>query len=468
MFKIVSNPWKSAKIRRSALFDGKWYKQTYQDVECSGMDPAHHYGRFGAAEGRDPGPEFSTTGYRNFYNIKTQNPLLHYEKTGRSLGYLPCPVFSGSLPPQPEKTPVVFVAHLAKSHVFGAERSLLTILDKAIEANILPTLIVPHIYPGPYLDDLLARCCTLHPLPYGWRRARQSPHEQTVTQFIKIFTKSKAVALYQNTLVLDAPIQAAQQINLPTIMHVHELPDSDPDLCALMDVTAQDLRKTLCQGTTDFVVASPAIADWLNVPPSRVTVAPNEIDPQLFDLPAFLRSPPRIAMVSSNIAKKGIKDFVKVARIFAAKGGVAKFLLIGPMSDDLAQLFPLPDNVRHTGYATSPVAAIRQADLVLSLSNLAESFGLTVYEAMAAGRPVICYNRGMPPDLINTSGAGIVTAVDDCEAVAEAILDILISKEKFLQYSHAARAQGHFLRSQTAAQISRVFHNISPSRINGS
>ncbi|UWR28354.1 glycosyltransferase (plasmid) [Sulfitobacter sp. S223] len=42
----------------------------------------------------------------------------------------------------------------------------------------------------------------------------------------------------------------------------------------------------------------------------------------------------------------------------------------------------------------------RQADIVLSLSHVAESFGRTVLEAMAAGRPVICYDRGTPPELV--------------------------------------------------------------------
>ena len=41
-------------VRGSAIFDGAWYLATNMDVAASGMDPAEHFCRFGAFEGRDP------------------------------------------------------------------------------------------------------------------------------------------------------------------------------------------------------------------------------------------------------------------------------------------------------------------------------------------------------------------------------------------------------------------------------
>ena len=45
-------------IRRSGLFDAAWYAARYGDVGRSGIDPLYHYVRYGAAEGRDPNPDF--------------------------------------------------------------------------------------------------------------------------------------------------------------------------------------------------------------------------------------------------------------------------------------------------------------------------------------------------------------------------------------------------------------------------
>ena len=68
-------------IRKSDLFDIKWYLQQYPDVAENDGDAALHYLLHGAAEGRDPGPEFDTSIYleRNPDLISNGiNPLVHF------------------------------------------------------------------------------------------------------------------------------------------------------------------------------------------------------------------------------------------------------------------------------------------------------------------------------------------------------------------------------------------------------
>jgi O-antigen biosynthesis protein len=71
---------KLAVLRKSIYFDADWYLSTYKDVASSGMDPAIHYIEYGAQEGRDPGPFFSTRDYQAKFPQTAdggQNPLLH-------------------------------------------------------------------------------------------------------------------------------------------------------------------------------------------------------------------------------------------------------------------------------------------------------------------------------------------------------------------------------------------------------
>lgn len=67
-------------IRRSDLFDSDWYLERYPDVAEAQFDPALHYLRHGAGEGRNPGPWFDTKNYLEALNgeLGEQNPLLHY------------------------------------------------------------------------------------------------------------------------------------------------------------------------------------------------------------------------------------------------------------------------------------------------------------------------------------------------------------------------------------------------------
>jgi hypothetical protein len=78
-----------ALLRRSKLFDAGWYLTKYQDVRNRKLDPVRHYLRYGANEGRDPGPAFSTKGYiaRNpDVQAAGINPLVHYLVYGRKEG----------------------------------------------------------------------------------------------------------------------------------------------------------------------------------------------------------------------------------------------------------------------------------------------------------------------------------------------------------------------------------------------
>lgn len=76
-------PWRDdyAALVGSDLFDAEFYLGLYPDVRGSRIDPLEHYVRYGAAEGRDPGPRFSTKGYLEAnpdVAASGANPLRHY------------------------------------------------------------------------------------------------------------------------------------------------------------------------------------------------------------------------------------------------------------------------------------------------------------------------------------------------------------------------------------------------------
>ncbi len=77
------NPKDLEVIRNSVFFDAEFYLETNPDVNAARVDPALHYLLHGGAEGRDPGPYFSTKVDLNRRPDVAQageNALLHYEK----------------------------------------------------------------------------------------------------------------------------------------------------------------------------------------------------------------------------------------------------------------------------------------------------------------------------------------------------------------------------------------------------
>ncbi len=84
---------KAIKIcKESPYFDANWYLDYYPDIKAAGVDPLKHYVMHGAAEGRDPGPNFLTHHYllENPGVDKTVvNPLVHFEKSNKEHPYEP-------------------------------------------------------------------------------------------------------------------------------------------------------------------------------------------------------------------------------------------------------------------------------------------------------------------------------------------------------------------------------------------
>lgn len=438
------------QIRRSDLFNDRWYMQTYPDLRVRNVDGALHYLREGAGEGRDPGPDFSTTAYAATQDTGAENPLLHYLRSGHATGVAPRPCFDGTLPHRPGARPVLFFAHQARARVFGAERSLLDMLDRAITAGLTPEVVLPQVMNTSYLQALRARSHRVHVVPYGWVYGGVAPHPDTVDRLATLIRQSGTVEIHQNTCVLDAPLHAARAAGVASVVHVRELPGEDPELCRDLGISAPELRRRLLDLATRFVVNSSTVARWIDAGTERTIIIPNTVDPALFDLPFEPPDPPRVALVGSLSSRKGVADFLAVARIVARHGPKARFVLIGPDNPELDALEPLPSNVTRAGYAETARAAMEQADIVLCLSKVAESFGRTVLEAMAAGRPVICYNRGTPPALVGHNRAGRVVDADKPAAVASALQDILSSPQTLKCLSNAAREQAARLRQQSA------------------
>lgn len=72
-------------LEQSELFDAKWYLDKYKDVAKANINPAEHYIKFGAIDGRNPSPLFDTEYYVSTYPDITSSglhPLLHYLREG--------------------------------------------------------------------------------------------------------------------------------------------------------------------------------------------------------------------------------------------------------------------------------------------------------------------------------------------------------------------------------------------------
>ena len=422
--------WRLRKEPAMPGFDAEAYLQLNVDVAAAGLDPWVHYLRFGRAERRDPNPNFSASGYV-YVNPEAAHwldPWHHYQERGRAGGLQARPELSGQRSLNPQWPTLMLVGHQADVQLYGAERSLIDLALALQDLELNLVTVLPAAGNRDYVDRLRALSGVLAILPYGWWREGRASLDACVGHFRQLLQRYSVGALYANTSVLDEPLQAARQEGVPVAVHVRELYASDPDLCQLLNTSPEAMAQRL--------------ADWVDVPVanSRYTaqslgldnalVVPNGIAVEEFD---GLSSPQErgeafsLGLISSNLPKKGLNDFVRLAADLEKSHTDWVFRLIGPDNCYLQSLQKrqrrgrAPANLQFWGYAANAQSALQQLDVLLNLSHFEESFGRTVLEAMAGGRPVVAYARGALSELVVPGETGYLVAVGDIAALARAL-----------------------------------------------
>ena len=120
------------------------------------------------------------------------------------------------------------------------------------------------------------------------------------------------------------------------------------------------------------------------------------------------------------IVGSGNQEYMKELQTIAENAGIAQ-------------------QVTWAGHTSDIHPLIAKADIGVCPSRARESFGLSVVEYMAHGKPVITTNNGAQPEYITDGKDGILIAPDDIGALATA-MQSLVSSEKRQAIGKAAKA----------------------------
>ena len=154
-------------LRSSDLMDSAWYRSYYYDLRDLHEEPALHYLKRGAREGRDPGPDFNTSFYLSLYPDVASagvNALVHYLKAGQSEGRRPSPDFVLATPvenaPIACLRPVQLRPRMALVVVYAIKGEILHYMEhyllKLASNDISPILVVASKEPFSGVSDVLA------------------------------------------------------------------------------------------------------------------------------------------------------------------------------------------------------------------------------------------------------------------------------------------------------------------------
>jgi len=435
----------NVKIPRQ--FDAKWYLDRYSDVKEAGVWPKVHYRRYGWVEGRDPGPDFSTSGYALAYpEVQgSMDPCLFFESYGKALGHQPKPEFSGSQKIEQAYPTFMVIGHQAGRELYGAERSLVDVVKALSSLSVNLFVVLPSAINSTYLDEIRLYSVAVYVLPYGWWRQGKEPCNRTVEHFKNLYCHLKPDIVYINTVTLDEPIVAANQCDVRVAVHIREAIGCDQDLARRLSTNQQQLKSRL-HNLVDMPVANSRFtAEHYGF--NNALIFPNCIDVKKVEqgikrnrMNSFI-----VSMISSNTPKKGLYDFIRLSVYLKELCPNVRCQLVGPETHEVLKLKiekeqgNIPKTCEFYGYIESPELALAEADVVVNLSHVEETFGRTILEAMAAHKAVVAYRWGALPEIIKPPETGYLVQKGDVKAVADCIVKLVSDRTLYENMSKAAR-----------------------------
>ena len=138
-----------------------------------------------------------------------------------------------------------------------------------------------------------------------------------------------------------------------------------------------------------------------------------------------------VSQVGQLIPEKGIDDFLQAGKLAVSKNANLHFVLAGDGSSrdryvQLSERLGLADHVTFTGLVEDPMGdgLFDASDIVCQVSRWQEAFGLTIAEAMSAGKPVIGTRVGGIPELICDGQSGYLVDRGNLSDLADRILSL--------------------------------------------
>lgn len=317
-------------------------------------------------------------------------------------------------------------AHVSGHQLFGGERSLLDVLDafSHMPLNVIVTL--PSSNNKSYIEEINSRCMGVYTLTYPQWSANRAPYAWLTNTFADLIARNFVDVVHVNTIVLLEPAIAARRMGRTVVTHSRELISLDEPLQQMIDLKASNIVADVLH-RSDWLIGNSRATCKLFAKGKHTLYVPNAINLSDFDMANKFGRTIKFGIVSSNIPKKGITDFVEVARRAAERVPRAQFVVIGP-ENDLTRSWmseinegKRPKNIDFLGYRETPRSAVSEFNVLLNLSHFAESFGRTVTEAMAARRPVVAYDWGALSELVRDRENGFLVPYRDIDKVVDAV-----------------------------------------------
>ena len=219
------------------------------------------------------------------------------------------------------------------------------------------------------------------------------------------------------------------------------------------------------------------MAGYLGIEPSRITTVPLGI--HTIDFPVTARrtsAPYKIGFFARIAPEKGLHNLCAAYRLLRQNPQAPPTTLEAAgyqLPEHHGYLEGIRKNMREWGLENEftyhgPLDRSHKATFLSSLdvfsvpTDYHESKGLFLLEAMASGLPVVQPRHGAFPEMIDTTGGGVLVEPGNPRALAEALLAMLLDREKAQQtgVKGAAAVREYYTARRMAENTIKTYESI--------
>ncbi|MBI3950636.1 MAG: glycosyltransferase family 4 protein [Acidobacteria bacterium] len=180
-----------------------------------------------------------------------------------------------------------------------------------------------------------------------------------------------------------------------------------------------------------------------------------------------------IAAISRLQPGKGQDIFIRSASSALRRYPQVMFLLVGSEMFGMDRGYELrlkrlavdlgiEDKIVFTGFRRDVPRLLEAIDIFVHPATAPESFGLSVVEAMAAGKPVIVTDVGGPRETVIDGQTGLIVQPNNEQQLSEAIETLLANAQLREQLGRSARdyAGAHFSQRTMIEKVEAALHSV--------
>lgn len=324
----------------------------------------------------------------------------------------------------------------SSNDLYGASKILITIIEVLIKSGHSIHLIFPE--KGPLNNHELFKNLSFSIINLGIFRKKYLNFFGLINRFYfiikstyqikKIIKKHNINLVYTNTSTIISPTFAAKLSNIPSIFHVHEIPDGS-------NLYAKFLTKIFNLFSKKIIAVSNSTRDfWIKkgIVHNKILVINNGFN---FDF---------------SSTKKTVSDevvFTSISRIIPYKGHLflielfnqilkeRKDLILQIVGDTLPYYenylnklkskvkgYKIEKNIIFLGYKKNIKSILHQSDFFIHSPITPDPFPTVIFEAIQSKTPVIFSDNGGASEILNQSQNGLLIDYNDIKKSTQLIL----------------------------------------------